>query len=165
MPPVLERAPANAAALGSVHAEAAGGVMQAVHAAANALGSEAVDEGGRNASQALEDPEGAAQAARWRSGSATRRVTSMLARVAQSLRAWVNNPGRWPCSSAWACSSATSTIANWCFPTGRCHSTCRCPVVVLAALALEVVNFLHLGDRGVVPSDCGSLDRSSHTLD
>ena len=36
--------------------------------------------------------------------------------------------------------------------------------MVLAALALEVVNFLHLGDRGVVLSDCGPLDRFSQTL-
>ena len=70
--------------------EAAASVMKAAHGPATALGGEPADKEGRSAAQVLEDPAGMAQAARWRSGTATGRMTSMLCRMAQILRGWVN---------------------------------------------------------------------------
>ena len=58
------------------------------------MGEEPVDKDGRSAAQVLGDPAGVAQAARWRTGNATRRMTSMLCRMAQNLKGWVGGPTR-----------------------------------------------------------------------
>ena len=73
--------------------EAAGGVLRAVQVTAASLGSQ-VDRGGLTAAETLEDPQEVAKAARWRTGDSVRRMTSVLARISQVLKSFVESPAQ-----------------------------------------------------------------------
>eukprot|EP00439_Symbiodinium_sp_Y106_P036010 s4313_g4.t1 len=73
--------------------EAAGGVLRTVQVTAASLGSQ-VDRGGLTAAETLEDPQEVAKAARWRTGDSVRRMTSVLARISQVLKSFVESPAQ-----------------------------------------------------------------------